>query len=260
MVTVDAAKTVTATFTANPQTLTVLKAGTGSGTVTSNPAGINCGADCTETYAGGTVVTLTPAPATGSTFTAWSGACTGSGACQVTMSAARSVTATFTLASLPLTVTRAGAGAGNVTSSPAGIACGTDCSQSYTFGTVVTLSAVATTGSSFAGWSGSCTGTGSCQVTMDAARSVTATFTLNPQTLTVNRTGTGSGTVTSTPAGISCGGTCTALFASGGTVTLTLKVNGRGSFAGWGGACAGTSTTCTVTMDAAKAVTATINP
>ena len=56
----DAAKSVTATFTLNAYTLTVAKAGTGSGTVTSSPAGINCGADCSEPYNSGTVVTLTP--------------------------------------------------------------------------------------------------------------------------------------------------------------------------------------------------------
>jgi hypothetical protein len=77
------------------QTLTVTKAGTGTGTVTSSPAGISCGSDCSESYASGTSVTLAAAPSAGSTFAGWSGACTGTGSCAVTMSAARSVTATF---------------------------------------------------------------------------------------------------------------------------------------------------------------------
>jgi carbohydrate binding protein with CBM6 domain/List-Bact-rpt repeat protein len=77
------------------QTLTVTKAGTGSGTVTSSPAGINCGSDCSESYASGTSVTLTAVPGAGSTFAGWSGACSGTGSCAVTMTAARSVTATF---------------------------------------------------------------------------------------------------------------------------------------------------------------------
>ncbi|HEY0796835.1 MAG TPA: hypothetical protein VGD64_13770, partial [Acidisarcina sp.] len=51
----------------------------------------------------------------------------------------------------------------------------------YNSGTPVTLSATAATGSTFAGWSGACTGTASCQVTMSAAKSVTATFTANGQ-------------------------------------------------------------------------------
>lgn len=83
-------------------TLTVSLAGSGSGSVSSVPTGIDCGTDCTESYADGTVVTLTAAAGTGSSFSGWSGACTNtSGDCLVTMSAARSVTATFA-ASLPI--------------------------------------------------------------------------------------------------------------------------------------------------------------
>ena len=81
-------------------TLHVTRTGTGSGIVVSSPAGITCGVDCTETLGYGTVITLTSTPATGSTFTGWSGACTGSGACVVTMTGAKSVTATFSLDSL----------------------------------------------------------------------------------------------------------------------------------------------------------------
>jgi len=77
-----------------------------------------------------------------------------------------------------LTVSSTGTGTGTVTSVPAGINCGSDCSETYNSGTQVTLSAAAGTSSSFAGWSGSCSGTGSCVVTMDAAKSVTATFDL----------------------------------------------------------------------------------
>ena len=78
-------------------------------------------------------------------------------------------------------MTLAGDGSGSVSSSPVGIDCPTDCSEAYDDGTVVTLTAVAATGSDFSGWSGEgCSGTGTCQVTMDAARSVTATFDPEP--------------------------------------------------------------------------------
>ncbi len=84
-----------------------------------------------------------------------------------------------------LTVTKAGNGVGTVTSVPAGISCGSDCSQNYTNGTSVTLAASASAGSTFTGWSGSgCSGTGNCTVSMTAARSVTATFTQNVPTIT----------------------------------------------------------------------------
>jgi Tol biopolymer transport system component len=76
-------------------TLTVTRAGSGQGTVTSTPTGIDCGADCSESYAEGTVVTLTPLPDGSSVFAGWSGACTGTGPCQVSMGADASVTATF---------------------------------------------------------------------------------------------------------------------------------------------------------------------
>lgn len=81
-----------------------------------------------------------------------------------------------------LAVTKAGAGSGTVTSSPAGINCGSTCSASFSSGTSVTLTAVAANGSTFAGWSGACTGTSTCTVMMTASRNVTATF---------NATGTG---------------------------------------------------------------------
>lgn len=156
------------------QPLSVAKAGSGSGTVTSSPSGINCGSDCSESYATGTTVTLTATPAAGSTFSGWSGACAGAGAtCQVTMTAAKSVTATFT-AQQQLSVAKSGSG--TVTSSPSGIDCGSDCTQLYAPGTTVTLSATPASGWRFSGWSGDCSGLG-CTVTMSAARSVTAVFT-----------------------------------------------------------------------------------
>src|SRR5204862_401115 len=141
--------------------LTVSKAGTGSGTVASTPAGITCGTDCSETYPSGTPVTLTAAPTTGSAFTGWSGgACTGTGPCTVTLTAATTVTASFTPT---FTLTVAKAGSGTVTSTPAGISCGTDCSEPYASGTAVTLAATPAVGSVFSGWSGGgCTGTGAC--------------------------------------------------------------------------------------------------
>jgi len=78
------------------QTLTVNKDGGGSGTVTSDPAGINCGADCTEDYALGTVVTLTAHPGVKSYFVGWSGDCLGTDpTTTVTMDADKTCTATF---------------------------------------------------------------------------------------------------------------------------------------------------------------------
>lgn len=76
--------------------LSLTLAGTGSGSVTSSPAGIDCGSTCSAGFPDGTEVTLSASPATGSAFDGWGGACSGKGSCQVTMEAAKSVTATFT--------------------------------------------------------------------------------------------------------------------------------------------------------------------
>jgi hypothetical protein len=81
-----------------------------------------------------------------------------------------------------LSVATAGSGTGTVSSAPAGIACPGDCSEAFAFGTVVTLTAAPTGSSTFAGWSGDCAGAGACQVTMDAAHAVTATFAAPPVT------------------------------------------------------------------------------
>ena len=255
-VTMDGAKTVTATFAANTYALTVTLAGNGSGSVSSTPAGIACGSDCAESFSQGTVVTLTAAPASGSTFAGWTGACTGTGACTVTMDGAKTVTATFAAITYALTVTLSGTGSGSVSSTPAGIACGADCAESFSQGTVVTLTATPGTGSTFTGWTGACAGTGTCTVTMNGARSVTATFAANTYALSVTRAGNGSGTVSSTPAGIACGADCAESFSHGTVVTLAATPGTGSTFNGWTGACTGTGA-CTVTMDGAKSVTAT---
>ena len=241
--------------------VTVSRAGSGSGTVTSNPAGIDCGSDCSETYPFGTFITLTPSPAVGSIFGGWGGDCSGveteTCAGNLTRGTA-SVTATFTITTRTLTVSHAGSGSGTVTSNPAGIDCGSDCSEAYAFGTPVTLTAAPAAGSIFGGWGGACSGTGTCEVTMTAARSVTATFTITTRTLTVSGAGSGSGTVTSNPAGIDCGSECSEAYTYGTPVTLTASPAAGSTFGGWGGACSGTGT-CEVTMTAARSVTATFN-
>ncbi|TLY46615.1 MAG: VCBS repeat-containing protein [Nitrospirae bacterium] len=159
-------------------TLTVSKAGTGSGTVTSGDGRITCGATCSASYTSGTVVTLTATPAFGSIFTGWSGCDAVSGTtCSVTMNGTRSVTASFTLQTFTLSVTKRGILGGTVTSSDGGINCGATCSASYTSGTVVTLRATPAFLSIFTDWSGCDAVSGStCIVSMSGARSVTANF------------------------------------------------------------------------------------
>ena len=261
-VTMDSVKDVTAAFTPKSYVVTVSKGGTGGGTVTSSPAGIDCGSDCSEEYLHGASVTLIPVPAVGSVFTGWSGACTGTGNCLLSVTAPQSVTATFTssAASHILRVTKTGTGKGTITSVPGGIDCGSDCSEIYVAGTSVTLRAVPTMGSSFAGWSGACTGTGVCTVSMSGIKLVSATFrmSITAYPLTISKAGTGSGTVTSSPAGIVCGSDCSEIYTAGSIVSLTAVSSPTSTFVGWSGACSGTGY-CWVDMTATRDVKATFS-
>jgi hypothetical protein len=233
----------------------------GNGSVASNPAGINCGTTCNAVFTANSSVTLTATPAQGQTFSGWGGACTGTAStCTVTMNEAKSVTATFTPAqggsfALSVSVT----GNGTVTSSPAGINCGTACNANFAASTSVTLTAAPAAGQSFSAWGGACSGSSpTCTVTMSQARSVTATFVPTQGTsFALSVSVTGSGTVTSSPAGINCGTSCNANFAANTSVTLTATPTAGQVFESWGGACTGNTATCILQMTQARSATAT---
>jgi hypothetical protein len=240
-----------------PREVVVTRTGAGSGTVTSTPAGIDRGADCSGTFPEGTTVTLVATPASGSVFAGWSGACTNAGnVCTVTVAQANAVTASFA-PEARLSVLRAGDGEGGVSSSPFGIVCPQrTCATSRPAGDVVTLTATPEDGSVFAGWSGGgCTGTDPCVVTLPAgATEVTATF-LPATTLTVVRAGPGGGRVVSAPAGIDCGDTCSQPFGVGSRVTLTAVPDLGSTVAGFSGAtCEAPVSACTLTLHADRAV------
>src|SRR5262249_50022429 len=130
LVTVTAAREVTATFDLEPTprfALAVTKTGAGSGTVAGSPTGINCGGTCTAEFDEGSKVELTAQASAGSEFREWSGACSGNGPCEVTMSEARSVNAFFAHEKQILTVDKSGNG--TVSSKPKGIGCPVACSE-----------------------------------------------------------------------------------------------------------------------------------
>jgi hypothetical protein len=247
-----------ATFSPLQEPLGYTASGNGSGSVGSSPTGLSCGASCARTFDYGTSVELTATPATGSTFSGWSGDCTVvNGKCDVSMQQSHAVTATFTLVPENLAVSKAGSGSGTVASTTPGISCGTTCSSDFNYGTTVTLTATPAIGSVFTGWAGAgCSGTGTCTILMTADRAPTATFALLPEALTVTKIGSGSGTVTSDVAGISCGSTCSHAYDYGTSVTLTATPASNATFVGWSGACSGAGQ-CTVPMTAAATATAT---
>lgn len=177
--------------------LSVEAQGNGAGTITGT--GIDCGSDCQEVFGPGTQVTLTAEASAGSSFTGWGGACSGTGECSLTLDGDQSVSAAFSLSGVPvppqpptplpdtyrLSVSKAGDGDGTVSSTPAGIDCGSDCTHGFNENTRVSLSATADDGALFAGWSGACQGIGDCSVTLNTNQSVTAAFKAISDFLTV---------------------------------------------------------------------------
>jgi uncharacterized repeat protein (TIGR02543 family) len=192
-----------------------------------------------HTYVAGTVVNVTATPVAGYQFDSWSGACTGTGACSVTMDANKAVTAHFSQITYDLTVAVNPIGAG--TTSPAvGV-------HTYVAGTVVNVTATPAAGYVFDHWSGACTGSGACSVTMNADKTVTANFTGITYDLTVAVDPAGGGT-TNPAVGVHA-------YAEGTVVNVTATPAAGYQFDHWSGACTGTGA-CAVTMDADKSVTA----
>ena len=274
--------TVAVAVVARTQPVTVTLAGSGGGAVVSTPAGIDCRlvagqpqGTCTFSFPGDAQVSLLATAQQGSGFGGWSEACAAAGAattCVVTADQARTARATFG-ALRTVSVTGGGTGSGTVTSAPAGISCTVaesptgSCSGTFLDGATVTLTATPTANSVFAGWTGACSGTGPCTVTVDQARTVGAAFTRRQVTLVVSLSGAGAG-------GIDVGGQRCTLAAGAGSASCTLRVDveraltlsaqpAAGSeLTGWSGACAASARapTCTLTLTADGTVGATFAP
>jgi len=230
-VTMNGDKAVTATFTQNVYTLTVTVNPTGGGTVTRSSNG---------PYHLNDVVVLTEAPSAGYTFSGWSGDGTGSGTTRtVTITGNMAATATFTPNQYTLTVNTSGQG--SVAKAPS--------QATYVSGSSVQLTATPSSGWSFSGWSGDASGTANpVTITMNGNKAVTATFTQNTYSLTVNVSPSAGGTVTRSNNGP---------YHLNDVVTLTEAPSSGYTFSSWSGDGTGTGSTRTVTMNGNKAVTAT---
>lgn len=266
----NAAKTVTATFTLKKYALTVTKTGTGSGVVKPDTGVLTwVGKVGTGRYDYNTPVVLTPTPAVSSTFTGWTGCDSVAGnLCTVTMNMSKSVSAAFALKQYTLVANAEGNGSGAVQSSVGGIdylypAVATE-SAVLTHGTAVTLTATAGVGST-AAWSGACGSRGgtparaTCTIaSMNSAKTVKATFTLKKYALTVNKTDNGVGSVVpDTGFLVWAGNVGTGRYDHGSTVTLTATPTGTSTFGGWTGNCASVSgNQCVASMLGARTVNA----
>ena len=299
-------------------TLSTSRTGSGGGTITGS--GINCGTDCSEAYTNGTSITLTASPDTSSTFSGWGGSCSGTESCTLSMTATKDAIAGFAakvfaagtssfvktnhsvsisglsgdcktvlyghpmynncdaiapVINSPNASTSYAPGAafrltGNLSSAyqnfniytvdvtVAGVTkqfggqINPGGSINFDFGPL-SMPAVAGShniGLSFfliaghSGWTETITG----YVPVTVAPSYP---------LTVSLKGNGTGSVSSSPAGISCGSDCTENYLSGTNVTLTAAPSGGSVFGGWSGDCSGSSLICSVSMQGARTVSAT---
>ncbi len=219
------------------------------------------GTTCTWQVIDQSTLTLIETPDSTYFFGGWAGNCASSGrACSVYMTSDAGVIASFGTSIATQTLTTHVVGNGTITGG--GITCGSGatCDHTEAQNTSVTLTANASKGYLFTGWSGDCTGTQStCTADMSAARDVTATF---AQVFTLGVTVTGNGTVNGgtgfgvVNCGVSGTGTCSAPEPANGTVTLTEVPAAGATFSGWSGACSGLVTVCTVSMNTARTVTA----
>jgi hypothetical protein len=237
----NGAKSASATFTANSYGFSVTKAGaegTG-GTITSVPTGIDCGSDCNHVYEHGQQVVLTAARNSISDQTAvgWTG-CDSSTAttCTVTVNGAETVQATFTLNSYLLTVDAENGSVKSEAPHSGDIDCSSDCAHTYTYNTKVTLTATEPSdlSSRFDGWSANCAPVGSdpmkCEVTMDQARNVTATFI---RRFDVNVRVDGDGSLTGDVPCTSATTPCEERFDRGETISLTAEAAPGSTLSGW---------------------------
>lgn len=181
----NATKTATGSFARLPDyTVEVVRAGDGSGRITSDIGDIDCGSICTHTYQTGSQVTLTATPSSGSSWSGWGGAaaaCGNNTSCKLTVTQdARQVVGTFTkIPTFDLAVTVEGSADGDVKASDTSIDCGTRCAATYVTGTSVSLTATADPGARFVGWLGAAASCGTiptCTVTLTSNLAVRAKF------------------------------------------------------------------------------------
>jgi DNA-binding beta-propeller fold protein YncE len=244
-------------------TLTVKKGGKGSGTVTSSPAGINCGAECEAKFKTNEKVVLTETPEGASTFGGWTGCEKEPSAteCEVTMSVSKEVTATFSLPKSTLVVAPSAEGEVVGSEAAAAIKCGAECVAEIEETGKVKLEAKAAGGFKFKEWTeGPCAASksSSCEFAMPKEE-VKVAASYEPSTASMLRVFiAGKGTVAAIkgePGPLTCSGEeCSGEFE--GEVELEAKAEPGFTFVGWLGCKHVTATKCKVTMSGETEVTA----
>lgn len=216
-------------------------------------------------YNNGSTATLTATPYTGASFKGWSGDCSACGTsttCQIVMNSDKKCVAVFD--KVVVAVIKSGEGKGTIISNPTGINCGDTCYGIFNEGSSITLQATPDSISAFKIWLGDCESCGNnpiCTITANNDKACIAYFVRSKYILSISKSGTGTGTITSNPAGISCGTICSANFDPNTSVTLTATPDAGSTFGGWGGDCqsCGMSSQCPITMDSDKSCYAIFN-
>ena len=198
------------------------------GTISATPAG---------PYHLNDTVTVTAVPDLGYHFGAWTGDCSGTNPCTLTMDGVKSVSATFVQDEYGLTITQAIGG--TISATPAG---------PYHLNDTVTVTAVPDLGYHFGAWTGDCSGTNPCTLTMDGVKSVSATFVQDEYGLTITQA-TG-GTISATPAGP---------YHYGDVVNVEAVATTGYTFTGWSGDLSGTTNPTTITLNGDRTVGATVS-
>lgn len=232
--------------------------GAGSGRVTSLPAGIDCPGTCSASFPDSVSVELFASADGDSDFTGWGGSCSGSGACVVDMAFDRQVSAGFEL--LPVTlnvlVDAIGGAGGTVQSTPVGILCPGDCSQSYPVGSQVTLVASPDPDSQFVSWGGACAPQSGpvCTLQMNGPRTASVLFQPDPGAITfrLDVQLAGTGTVVDIPGEIQCPFDCSGIYAEGTAVELLTNAPAGWRLQNFTGDCSGSS--CSIVMDRDRSV------
>ncbi len=202
--------------------------------ISSTTGGVTSPAEGTHTYQYGDSIIVTASPDAGYELTGWSGDCSGTGSCQVSMTSDRSVHATFAERSYNLTIS---SGSGGYTSPAEG-------TYQYQYGDSITISAIPNSGYRFSGWSGDCSGTGNCNLSMTSDRSVHASFSMITYTLTIT---VDDGGTTNPSEGVYH-------YSPGESVTITASSSSSSyDFEGWTGDCSGTGS-CNVSMTRDRSV------
>jgi protocatechuate 3,4-dioxygenase beta subunit len=234
----------------------------GNGKITSSDGLIDCGSKCSNIYSLNSYISLTATSDANSYAGKWIGCDSiNENTCSLMMddNPPKNVSLVFEKVKYSLGMTKSGSGKGAISSSPALVNCDsglTVCGTQVYSGSFITLVATANAGSIFKGWSGACSGSSNCGITMDKTKNLIAVFestNIAQNLLVINKNG--SGIVTASPSGINCGSICSAYYNTGSNITLEAVSTPNSTFLGWGGSCSGTAA-CTIKMDVNKNVQA----